>query len=723
MSTEPSSSPTKRRIAVLPGDGIGSEILDKLIPALDGFGLPIAFEEGAIGWQQWCEQGDPVPQRTWDLLEKSDSCLLGAVTSKPLREAEQELAPELRDRGLKYVSPVIQLRQRLGLFANVRVSEDLVNQRFRFAVIRENSEGLYAGFDYHQPPEGLWELVKDHPNADVSGRERSSASIRLQTESAMDRLFRFSFEYARKHGHHRVTVADKPNVMRYSGNHLRERFELIAAEYPEITADIHNVDAIALWMVRRPEQFGVIVAENMFGDILSDLGAGMMGGLGLAGSGNYGSSTSYFEPVHGSAPQMAGQDKANPLAMALTAAQMLSHLGFADQSAELSRAVVSMVTDRKVLTYDLGGNATMSTVVGELRKRLGGHRARPTASILTIGGELTAGDYLDSNSRAASARLSQQGYEVRQHSTLRDLIPDISDATSAAIGRDAVLVVAGGLGPTSDDITREAVAKACGAELGFDEQVWAGVVQRLHSFGIEASETNRRQAFFPKGAEVLSNPNGTAAGFSLLVRGTRIGVFPGPPKECEPMLAQFINSLPSHQPPQQHSWRLLGAVESDLAEAFHQALASHQSEVELHTVWNYPYVDVRLDGELSTALEAELDQRFAEQLVSRDGRDALAELAATPNAKLGSVSGAAAALLEGLGGAEQGYDLETSLEWQGGSETEHTGTVRVIVTVDGSARGGSRRAVFPNRGPEIQTAIRDFCLLALIHHVKKDSQS
>ena len=176
--------------------------------------------------------------------------------------------------------------------------------------------------------------------------------------AGIDRLLRFGFEYALEHQHQLLTLADKPNVLRSSSNFLRSRLEIMAEEYPGIETEILNVDAVALWMVRRPERFGVIVAENMFGDILSDLGAGVMGGLGLASSANLGDSGSYFEPVHGSAPGMAGQSKANPFAMILTISQLAEHLGSAEEAQRIRKAVRAVVRDATALTYDLGGRAT-----------------------------------------------------------------------------------------------------------------------------------------------------------------------------------------------------------------------------------------------------------------------------------------------------------------------------------------------------------------------------
>jgi isocitrate/isopropylmalate dehydrogenase/regulator of RNase E activity RraA len=357
-------------IAVLPGDGIGPEVVHAALDVVDRLALPLEFRFGEVGWECWRTGGDPVPAGTWELIEETDTCLLGAVTSKPPREAAAELAAHLRATGNRFVSPVVQLRQRLGLYANVRPVRDLGHDRFDFVVIRENTEGLYAGLDFHGVDGPLWEAARAHPNAAASGPAETSVTLRLQTTFGMDRLLRFGFDFARDHGYRRVTVADKPNVLRASGNHLRERLERVATQYPEIESEILNVDAVALWMVRRPERFGVVLAENMFGDILSDLGAGVMGGLGLASSGNLGETGSYFEPVHGSAPGLAGQGRANPMAALLTFAQMFGHLGLTVPARALHAAVREVVRKRATVTYDLGGTASTTEAAAAVTSEL-----------------------------------------------------------------------------------------------------------------------------------------------------------------------------------------------------------------------------------------------------------------------------------------------------------------------------------------------------------------
>jgi isocitrate/isopropylmalate dehydrogenase len=276
-----------------------------------------------------------------------------------MREAKAELAHELQNKSPSYVSPIIQLRQQLDLFANIRPCFNIKAEGddFNFCVIRENTEGLYAGFDYYPLPKALESLLAEKPAWQNRAREELSCSLRLQTKTGLQRLFEFAFQYANKQKWQRVTLADKPNVLRQSGAFARELFELVASRYPHIQADILNVDAVALWLIRRPQQFGVIVAENMFGDILSDVGAGVMGGLGFAPSANIGEKGCYFEPVHGSAPQMVA-NQANPSAMFLTIALLLEHFGYLREAEKTKQAVVTIVQAKQWVTYDLGGSST-----------------------------------------------------------------------------------------------------------------------------------------------------------------------------------------------------------------------------------------------------------------------------------------------------------------------------------------------------------------------------
>ncbi|MHC8389663.1 isocitrate/isopropylmalate dehydrogenase family protein [Pseudomonas sp. MDT2-39-1] len=357
---------TRKRICVLPGDGIGIEVMNAALPVLQALNLPFDLEFGDIGWECWKREGNTVPDETWKKISDCDATLLGAITSKPLAETEAELPPHLQGQNRRYVSPVIQLRQNLDLYANVRPVTDMTGEnRFRFVVIRENTEGLYAGLDFGRIPDAFLPLLEEREALGApwhrDGQEDATISVRLQTRSGLERIFEYAFEYAANQGFERVTFVDKPMVLRHSSAFARRVFEGVAQRYPGIEGVIENVDAVALWMVQRPERFSVVVAENMFGDILSDLGAGVMGGLGFAPSGNFGKLGAYFEPVHGSAPAHAGLNKANPSAMFMAIALMLEHLGY-PQEARYVTAAVSRVSRSTVRTYDMGGSHTTAQV-------------------------------------------------------------------------------------------------------------------------------------------------------------------------------------------------------------------------------------------------------------------------------------------------------------------------------------------------------------------------
>lgn len=355
------------QLAVLPGDGIGIEVMEAAIPIIKALSIPATLTYGDIGWSYWREEGNPLPERTWKLIRESDSVLLGAITSKPQREARQELAAKFQQQNLNYISPILQLRQKLDLFANVRPCFSVKNEEkeFNFCIIRENTEGLYSGFDFHPLPEPIHQLINKNPRWESIPSAEISCALRLQSKKGLTRLFKYAFEYANEKGMKRVTFADKPNVLRESSEFSRELFEQESAQYPHLYADILNVDAVALWMIRRPEEFGVIVAENMFGDILSDVGAGVMGGLGFAPSANIGHKGSYFEPVHGSGPRMKKQC-ANPSAMFLSISLLLEHFGYPEQAKKIINAINKVVNDKRFVTYDIGGNASTTDMANAI---------------------------------------------------------------------------------------------------------------------------------------------------------------------------------------------------------------------------------------------------------------------------------------------------------------------------------------------------------------------
>ncbi|MCL9685209.1 isocitrate/isopropylmalate family dehydrogenase [Legionella maioricensis] len=357
----------KLKIAVLPGDGIGIEVTYAAIPIIEALNIPFQLTFGDIGWSYWQSEGNAFPDRTWQLIAESNSVLLGAVTSKPLREAKKELATKFQKKNPTYISPIIQLRQKLDLFANVRPCFSLKNgeKKFNFCIIRENTEGLYSGFDYYPLPEPIQGLLVNNQRWQSIPADEISCALRLQSQTGLSRLFEFAFQHANANGVTRVTFADKPNVLRQSSEFAREIFEKVSSLYPHINADILNVDAVGLWMIRRPEEFGVIVTENMFGDILSDVGAGIMGGLGFAPSANIGLKGSYFEPVHGSGLRMKN-NSANPSAMFLSISMLLDHFGYQKQAKKIIHAVAAVVNKNRFVTYDLGGNATTAEMANAI---------------------------------------------------------------------------------------------------------------------------------------------------------------------------------------------------------------------------------------------------------------------------------------------------------------------------------------------------------------------
>lgn len=369
----------KLNLAVLAGDGIGKDVMEAVLPVFDKLNININLNFGDIGWEQWKNEGNPIPERTWEIIDKSDAILLGATTSKPKEKAILELNYNLKNHKLNYISPIIQLRQRLKLFANVRPVFSIPNNpcqisdNMNMVIIRENTEGLYAGLDFNPIPEDLKNFINKHKLSqspwDLNNSEDGAVALRLITSKGIERIIRFAFEWAADNNFSRVTWVDKPNVLRSSGQFAINILNNIAKDYPNIDYEVLNVDATAMWMVRNPEHFGVIVSENQFGDILSDLGAGLMGGLGLAPSANLGYSKSYFEPVHGSAPKHAGKDIVNPSAMFLTTALMLKQNGYEEEGKIIEKSVKDVITEGKFLTYDLNGTYSTTSVAKEIIRR------------------------------------------------------------------------------------------------------------------------------------------------------------------------------------------------------------------------------------------------------------------------------------------------------------------------------------------------------------------
>lgn len=358
----------KYKIALLPGDGIGKDVMDAAQIVLDKLALDAEYFPGDIGWEFWCQEGDPLPKRTTELLKKTDCCLFGAITSKPKEEAEAELAPELKGKGLVYSSPIVRLRQEFNLRTNLRPCKAYPGNPLNYrddidlVVFRENTEDLYAGVEFHPIPEEVMQtLVKHSPKMKrfaVVPLTDIAISLRIITRQASHNIVRDAFEYAKKNGYKSVTVVEKPNVIREtSGLFIREARK-IAAEYPGIALWEANIDAMCMWLIKNPQDYGVIVTSNMFGDIISDLCAQLIGGLGFSSSGNIGDQYAVFEPTHGSAPKYAGQYKVNSMAMLLTVKLMLDWLGETEMAQRLEKAVAAVIAEGKARTYDMGGSSS-----------------------------------------------------------------------------------------------------------------------------------------------------------------------------------------------------------------------------------------------------------------------------------------------------------------------------------------------------------------------------
>ncbi|HZW08603.1 MAG TPA: isocitrate/isopropylmalate family dehydrogenase [Phycisphaerales bacterium] len=365
----------KYKIAWMPGDGVGHDVMNAARLVVDKLALDAEYVPADIGWEFWRNEGDALPKRTIDALKSTDCALFGAITSKPQDEAREELAPHLRDKGLQYFSPIVRLRQLFNLHTNMRPCKSYPGNPLNFrgsastnpsgtdvlvdqVVFRENTEGMYGGVEFFPLPEPVYTALcanaKMKPWKD-KGLDNVALSTRIMSVQGCTSICRQAFEYAKKFGRERVTLIEKPNVLRETGGLMTRCFRAVAAEYPSIRADEANIDAICMWMLKNPQDYDVLVAENMFGDIVSDLCAGLVGGLGFAPSANIGDTYAVFEPTHGSAPKYAGRGVVNPIAMLLTAKLMLDWLGETDKAARLELAIAAVIAEGRTQTYDMKG--------------------------------------------------------------------------------------------------------------------------------------------------------------------------------------------------------------------------------------------------------------------------------------------------------------------------------------------------------------------------------
>jgi 3-isopropylmalate dehydrogenase len=371
----------KYKIAWLPGDGIGKEVMDAAKIVLDRLGLDAEYIHGDIGWDCWCREGDAFPQRTIDLLNSVDASMFGAITSKPVKEAEKELIPELQGKGHVYRSPIVRMRQLFDLYICLRPIKGYDGNPLNFkenidiVVFRENTEDLYVGVEFNTVPQELRDtLLRTSPKTFAPFKDvpldQYAISCKINTRKGSERIIRAAFEFAKKHGRKKVTVVHKANVVRATDGLFLETAKTVAKDYPDIQMDNANIDAMCMWLLKNPFNYDVLVAPNLYGDIVSDLCAQMVGGLGFGCSGNIGDNLAVFEPTHGSAPKHAGKSKANPIATILAAKMMLDWLGEKDMAERLEKAVAQVIKEGKVRTYDMGGSSTTIDMANEIAGKL-----------------------------------------------------------------------------------------------------------------------------------------------------------------------------------------------------------------------------------------------------------------------------------------------------------------------------------------------------------------
>src|SRR6201998_30403 len=364
----------KHTVVTMPGDGIGNQVLPEALRILRAVEFDAEYIHANIGWECWCREGNALPQRTIDLLAKHKLGLFGAITSKPKKQAEAELRPELRDKGHSYFSPIVTMRQRFNLdtcirpcisfpgnplnFIRKRVDGGFEEPRVNVVVFRQNTEGLYAGVEWTNPPEQVRAALASHPKfkpfLPVAGPDLA-ISVRIVTRRAAHKIRKAAFDWARKYGYKSVTICEKPNVLRETSGLMEDEAKAVAKEFPGITLWSTNIDAQTMWLTKNPEEYGVVVASNLFGDVISDAFAGLIGGLGFAASGNIGDEVAVFEPTHGSAPKYAELDPpiVNPIAMFLSAVMMLEHVGEIQKAHRIREAIAEVVQEGKVRTYDM----------------------------------------------------------------------------------------------------------------------------------------------------------------------------------------------------------------------------------------------------------------------------------------------------------------------------------------------------------------------------------
>ncbi|MCG2827971.1 3-isopropylmalate dehydrogenase [Methanothermobacter sp. K4] len=325
------------KIAVIPGDGIGKEVMEAALHVLGELDLEPEFLYAEAGDECLESRGTALPDETIEIIGEADATLFGAA-------------------GESAADVIVKLRREFDLFANLRPVKSLpgvpcLYPDLDFVIVRENTEDLYVGDE---------EFTAD-----------GAVARRIITRRASRRISRFAFEYARREGWSRVTAVHKANVLKKTDGVFREEFYRVASDYPEMEAEDYYVDATAMYLITQPQEFQVLVTTNLFGDILSDEAAGLIGGLGLAPSANIGEKNAIFEPVHGSAPQIAGKNIANPTAMILTTTLMLKHLNKTPEAHKIQKALEKTL-EAGLVTPDLGGSLGTMEMAAEIAKRIEG---------------------------------------------------------------------------------------------------------------------------------------------------------------------------------------------------------------------------------------------------------------------------------------------------------------------------------------------------------------
>ena len=361
----------KYRIAWLPGDGVGPEILSAARLVLDRLGLDAEYMLGDIGWEFWCREGDPLPARTIEMLGNTDCALFGAVTSKPKDAAEKDLVKSLQGKGFVYHSPIVRIRQLLELYICLRPCKaypgNPLNYRddIEIVVFRENTEDLYVGIEFDGVPSQMRAL----PGMDRVSTD-AAISLKVNTRQCSERIIRSAFEFARAQDLRSVTCVHKASVLRVSDGLFLDTAQDIAREYNDVEFKAMNVDACCMALVRRPQDFKVLVAPNFYGDIVSDIAAELVGGLGFGCTGNIGRHYAVFEPSHGSALRYAGQNKINPIATILAAKMMLNWLGERAKAVALQNAIAAVLAEKTIRTSDMGGKASTTEMAQAIADRI-----------------------------------------------------------------------------------------------------------------------------------------------------------------------------------------------------------------------------------------------------------------------------------------------------------------------------------------------------------------